>query len=78
MDPKALSAAVERAMASYTMMGLKGDEERRQDLRETVRKHIQDKVEGGERDVERLVVSALKYLVALENERPPPRRRDPA
>ena len=57
-------------MASYTMRGLKGDEQQRQQLRETVRKHMQGEIARGEEDVDRLVASALKHLVAAEDKRP--------
>jgi hypothetical protein len=70
MDPRMISGAVDRAIASYTMMGMKADEERRQMLRETVAVHIRSHVEKGQVDMDRLVVLGLKHLVSLESRLP--------
>ena len=70
MDPKRVTAVVDRALMTYTAMGLRGDQEHRQTLRDTVIEHISARIERGEHDAERLIVSALKHLVALENRDP--------
>jgi hypothetical protein len=70
MDPKCVTAVVDRALMTYTAMGLRGDQEQRQALRDTVIEYISARIERGEHDAERLVVSALKHLVALENRDP--------
>ena len=62
-----LSSAVDRAIASYTMMGLRADQQRRETLREAVAVHLRAHVEKGQCDVDRLVVLGLKHLVSLEN-----------
>ena len=61
-----VSDAVSRAIATYTQMGTRGDQQRRQLLIETVRKHVQCMFEQGQHDKDKLVVGALKYLVSLE------------
>ena len=68
-----VTAAVDRTIHTYTLMGLRGDEERRGLLRETARQHIQSLAEQGQHDEDRLVVSTLKHLVSLED-RPLSRR----
>jgi hypothetical protein len=61
-----ISTAVDRAMTSFTMMGMRGDQQKRQSMREAVRAHIQSEMERGQLDLDRLVVSGLKHLVSLE------------
>jgi hypothetical protein len=63
----AISSALDRTMNTYTWMGLRGDQERRQQLRGTVRTVIEGMFENGQHNEERLVVGALKYLVSLES-----------
>ena len=75
MNAQALSAALDRIMASYTMMGLTVDQEKRQMLRETVAVHVRGHVDKGQHDIDRLVVLGLKHLVSLEDNRIPLRRR---
>jgi hypothetical protein len=73
MSTQNIRTAVDRAIASYTMMGLRGDQQRRELLRETAAVHIQGHVDQGQDDPDRLVVLALKYLVSLEQNRASPR-----
>jgi hypothetical protein len=68
-----VAAAVDRAIHTYTLMGLRGDEEWRGLLREAARQHIEGLTEQGQHDEDRLVVSTLKHLVSLED-RPLSRR----
>ena len=71
MDTQTAKAAVDRVMATYTNLGLKGDEEYRQQLRETVTSHIEGLVERGGEDVGELVAHTLRYLRSLEARQPP-------
>lgn len=73
MSNSIVGTALDRAIATYTSMGLRGDEDQRQSLREAVRDFIQDMFDKGQHDQDRLVVGALKHLVSLEN-RPPSAR----
>jgi hypothetical protein len=70
LDARMISNAVDLTIASYTMMGLKADQERRQALREAAAVHIRSHVKKGQDDVERLVVLGLKHLVSLEDREP--------
>jgi hypothetical protein len=75
MSTQNIKTAADRAIASYTMMGMRGDQHRRELLRETAAVHIQGHVDRGEDDPDRLVVLGLKYLVSLERNRVSPRHR---
>ena len=70
MDNRSVSAAVDRAITTYTMMGLRGDQEQRQALRENVTVHIRKQFDKGQHDIDRLTVLALKHLVSLEDRDP--------
>jgi hypothetical protein len=70
MNIKIVKAAAERVLATYTNLGLKGDEEHRQRLREAVTSHVERLVEGGEHDVGELVAHTLRYLRSQEPRHP--------
>ena len=74
MSTLIVGKAVDRTINTYTMMGMRGDEERRQSLREIIKDFIQDLFDRGQQDEDRLVVGALKHLVSLES-RPELQRR---
>ena len=75
MSTDVVANAVDRTIVTYTKMGLRGDQERRQMLREIAKEYIQGMFEQGQQDQDKLVVDALKHLVSLEG-RPPLRRDD--
>ena len=66
MDARIVKAAVDRVLATYTSLGLKGDEEYRQELRELETTHVERLVKHGEGDVEQLVANSLRHLRSLE------------
>jgi len=66
MDSKIVKAAVDRVIATYTSLGLKGDEEYRQELREIVTSYVERLVQHRERDVDQLVADSLRHLRSLE------------
>jgi hypothetical protein len=70
MSTNIISTAVDRTITSYTMMGLRGDEKRRQLLREAASEYIRGEYEKGQQDPDKLVVCALKHLVSLEGRHP--------
>ena len=82
MNNNMLASAIDRTITSYTMMGRRHDQRRRQLLRGTVATHIQDQVDQGQHDLDLLVLSALKHLVSLEDDRPqlrpPPKMKEAA
>lgn len=75
MHKNPVSTAVDCAIATFTMMGLRGDQEHRQALRENVTVHIRNQFDEGQHDIERLTVLALTHLVSLEGRDPPLARR---
>jgi phosphosulfolactate synthase (CoM biosynthesis protein A) len=66
MDARIVKSTVDRAMAAHTNLGLKGDEEHRQLLREAVTSYVEHLVQHGEQDVDKLVARALKHLRSLD------------
>lgn len=73
MDTKIVKAAVDRVLATYTHLGLKGDEEYRDELRENVTSFVERLVERGEQDVAQLVAHSLRHLRSLEARESPHR-----
>ena len=69
MDTKTVKAAVDRTLATYTKLGLKGDEEYRDQLREVVTSYIERLNQRGEQDPEQLVALTLRHLRSLEPRR---------
>ena len=70
MSNNPVSSAVDCAIANYTMMGLRSDQERRQALREDVTVHIRNQFDKGQHNIEQLTVLGLKHLVSLEGRYP--------
>jgi hypothetical protein len=66
MDARIVKAAVDRIIATHTHMGLKGDEEHRQQLREAVTSYVERLVQHGEQSVDELVANALRHLRSLQ------------
>jgi len=66
MDSQIVKAAVDRVLVTYTKLGLKGDEEYRQHVREISTSHIERLVERGENDVGEIVGHTLRHLRSLE------------
>jgi hypothetical protein len=70
MDTRIVKAAADRVLAAHTDMGLRGDPEHRQQLREAVTAYIERLVQHGELGVDELVARALKHLRSLEERKP--------